>query len=873
MPNQHHQDQDQASLQSVNYQQEGSSQQQEGNQKKNNTGIPDRLKAVIEHFSGFSLDKVRVHYNSDKPAVVGALAYAEGLDIYIGPGQEEHLAHELWHVVQQMKGEVKATGEVNGKEMNDENKLEQEAERVSKKVEQPIDPLSALATKRKSIPKGTIQRMREGETQEKISTTDFDSIVHSYPDPLEQNIDQQIDLRTLSQSSLMDDLLYTPVVSVWDSTSTSMSFNPTATAVTSSSIKQLDSKKKALDFLNHYTDIQQQSIVATLKEILVKDTSRALEVQAEHLLDALLENFDTGTWDGLDKILEHYVDDLKEKNTADSEKGGGKREEVRQFLSSLKGVRVGFEEGLSFGNIASGLTMIQSLKELGFKGGVTLVCPKSIYDKFKILKPDVEKFMKHEEQEAFEAENTYKKPQKVEEGVLSLLANGDLIDNDTNEKILNYMKSDVCLIMNPYGWEAGNGRRLLQRPTKEEQEDQGVKVTKMDKDIDQEALYSYPIENPKDLTQYIKDNLKEVMPAKAAGISGLVEAIKNNKVLLQPVYGLHALDDEHLANTEAYLSEGVKKAALQDGKPTVLLMLSGSRVDYLPQYQQDWLIRKKITDDDISDDISGMKQGEVMILDCGGLPNTVFTQVFKMASLPPLVEGANTSNLVQLIGTPWMSAKTNTTEFPFHKEKQYKKAIQILHDTRDALTGTSNITTTLKEDETYQPLVDYKMLAYKANQLQQLIEADGWEEAQYDCPSLYDYIKKIDNKYNGEEQEETIANSLEELTKQLGAITLNNLMRGKQFDPPKTEDLEALKTLATKKIAALKISIKDSLSETAYELDEKKIATISNMIQQAYTENSDLHTYFEKVKQSAKEEDRDQVLQGILLLMKEIPDF
>ena len=65
------------------------------NQKENNTGLPNDLKAGIENLSGYALDDVRVHYNSDKPAQIGALAYAQGSDIYIASGQEQHLPHEL----------------------------------------------------------------------------------------------------------------------------------------------------------------------------------------------------------------------------------------------------------------------------------------------------------------------------------------------------------------------------------------------------------------------------------------------------------------------------------------------------------------------------------------------------------------------------------------------------------------------------------------------------------------------------------------------------------------------------------------------------------------------------------------------------------
>ena len=37
------------------------------------------------------------------------MAYAQGTDIHIGPGQGTHLPHEAWHVVQQKQGRVLPT--------------------------------------------------------------------------------------------------------------------------------------------------------------------------------------------------------------------------------------------------------------------------------------------------------------------------------------------------------------------------------------------------------------------------------------------------------------------------------------------------------------------------------------------------------------------------------------------------------------------------------------------------------------------------------------------------------------------------------------------------------------------------------------------
>lgn|GEM_PF-4128982 len=105
-------------------------------QKKseNNTGMPDNLKAGVESLSGIDMSNVRVRYNSDKPAQVGALAYTQGTNIHVAPGQEKHLPHEAWHVVQQVQGRVKPTFQMNGVTVNDDMGLEREANALGKKA-------------------------------------------------------------------------------------------------------------------------------------------------------------------------------------------------------------------------------------------------------------------------------------------------------------------------------------------------------------------------------------------------------------------------------------------------------------------------------------------------------------------------------------------------------------------------------------------------------------------------------------------------------------------------------------------------------------------------------------------------------------------
>ena len=147
--------------------------QREEAPRPNNTGMPDNLKTGIESLSGFSMDDVRVHYNSSKPATVQALAYTQGTDIHVAPGQEKHLPHEAWHVAQQMAGRVSPTTNINGMPVNDNAGLEHEADVMGEKAVQckrdngNINPIQ----RKNKIHNNTIQMIKvlaniEGQSQE-----------------------------------------------------------------------------------------------------------------------------------------------------------------------------------------------------------------------------------------------------------------------------------------------------------------------------------------------------------------------------------------------------------------------------------------------------------------------------------------------------------------------------------------------------------------------------------------------------------------------------------------------------------------------------------------------------------------------------------
>ncbi|KKG76850.1 hypothetical protein DU43_14435 [Methanosarcina mazei] len=193
---------------------------------ENNTGMPDNLKAGVESLSGIDLSDVRVHYNSSKPAEVEALAYTQGTNIHVAPGQERYLPHEAWHVVQQVQGRVKPTMQMkNGVQINDDERLEHEADVIGERVftsgqdmffiQGANEPESLRGSESKMQNEKLIQRVdanrveyqynRKIETDEKGHVTKINAPVdisfageeHSLYFAAERGLDQLTGLRTV----------------------------------------------------------------------------------------------------------------------------------------------------------------------------------------------------------------------------------------------------------------------------------------------------------------------------------------------------------------------------------------------------------------------------------------------------------------------------------------------------------------------------------------------------------------------------------------------------------------------------------------------------------------------------------------------------
>lgn len=130
--------------------------------------LPAVLQAGLQALSGLALHDVQVHQASSLPARYGALAITQGKTIHLAPGQDQHLAHEAWHVVQQRQGRVAATlpAQVGLAPVNDDAALEAEADVMGKRALQAMPasiagmsvPTALQAAPQAQAAHGTVQR-------------------------------------------------------------------------------------------------------------------------------------------------------------------------------------------------------------------------------------------------------------------------------------------------------------------------------------------------------------------------------------------------------------------------------------------------------------------------------------------------------------------------------------------------------------------------------------------------------------------------------------------------------------------------------------------------------------------------------------------
>lgn len=163
-----------------------------GDKPSNPNGLPDDLRSGLEALSGLDLADIRVQLNSDKPAQYDAHGYALDKEIHLAPGQEKHLPHEGWHIVQQQQGRVGKTLQRKGISINDNSSLEAEADVMGARAAR-LGRSGAAPEQRNSSPENSnasrgvaqllaIQVMTQSDNQNQEGFVISDVLISGRPD-------------------------------------------------------------------------------------------------------------------------------------------------------------------------------------------------------------------------------------------------------------------------------------------------------------------------------------------------------------------------------------------------------------------------------------------------------------------------------------------------------------------------------------------------------------------------------------------------------------------------------------------------------------------------------------------------------------------
>ncbi|MEV5203833.1 hypothetical protein [Streptomyces sp. NPDC053720] len=344
------------------------------------------------------------------------------------------------------------------------------------------------------------------------------------------------------------------------------------------------------------------------------------------------------------------------------------RRELRQKLNDTSGgVTIFIDDAANFGHQAAATMLMDSLNELGHQGPITAIAPANVQQKLQLLLSDELNSRVTWQTQTFDPDRPASDPRAAgQPGTqgLVMVAASDRLDGDEEvaERFLNFLGADRAIVLKPYAWGTSH-RYLYSRPSP----DSGVVVTDLEgsessgNTIAPDALFNFhtPLLTHDELNDLI--DRRVTATDVADGLKEIVRAVHENGTEVMPVYGLHNVTESGRVSALSTLAAGISSSGI--GKPSVILSFGRTTVDFAPVHTNAQLSRTDITAPDLREQLERLGPDDVLVVQSAGLPQDVFRQVFQLGTLPAVLEGANTTNLMQLLGRPYFSALTNHTPY------------------------------------------------------------------------------------------------------------------------------------------------------------------------------------------------------------------
>ncbi|WP_157441297.1 actin cross-linking domain-containing toxin, partial [Actinoplanes awajinensis] len=542
---------------------------------------------------------------------------------------------------------------------------------------------------------------------------------------------------------------------------------------------------------------------------------------------------------------------------------------VRDLLTDpqrLPGITVMIDEAMNFGHQTAGISLIESLRKLGYDRDVTVVASPGVWTKVdKLLPPGTPGITRVTQDEFLASPATRYSDQRTPGAPnrLVLVGASDTIDTSNADSFLNYMGADQAVVFQPYAWK--NGSRLAFSRT-------GPGATATVTDLNQGTIPADAIFNT-DMPAL--DTATATATIRTAhGDSNLGDALVtvataalDDTIDVMPVYGLHRLDKELRPGAGMALAHGVHAAGL--GRPAVILEISESDVDFSPPRDANqtpsWLSTVDLRAGEPLT-LDGLNPGDVVVVRTGPLRKDVFQTAYQLGSLPAVLEGANTANLVQLLDRPYFSPRPEDTGFPNSGDPADAGQITALTAVADAIRMDSDWSTALKAEQKgpYQNIATIATAtSVLTSRSQAVVDYPGEEDFllgdEFDrlrdaLPSRLDEVVAI---FGGSPEAVAAAQPVTGMTQKQKMAALERQI-------PVTEDqIQQLHALLDDERANLVNQVRDRYQHHSTDPSPESVTAIATAINDLHTSDSALKQYFDRVAASARDPRRDQVLQGL----------
>ncbi|MFF2326489.1 MULTISPECIES: hypothetical protein [unclassified Streptomyces] len=542
------------------------------------------------------------------------------------------------------------------------------------------------------------------------------------------------------------------------------------------------------------------------------------------------------------------------------------RSEVYQQLNAVEGgITIVIDDAANFGHQAAATMLMDSLDELGYGGPITAIAPGNVQDKLKLLLSDELRARVTWQTHTFDPENPVADP-RASGGTgaqgLVLVAASDRLDADSTAatQFLDFLGTDRAIVLKPYAWNDSH-RYLYSRQAAgfdAQVTDLESSPTSEDDAIASGALFNFhtPVLGLDALATLIDHRVTD--RAVASGLKAVAQAVHRHDTEVMPVYGLHNVDDPGRVSALSTLASGIHQAGI--GKPSVILSFGRTTVDHAPAYTETWLHRTRLTADDLEEQLGRLDPGDVLIVQCDNIPQDVFRQLFQLGTLPAVLEGANTTNLMQLVGRPYFSALTNHTPY----DSLDPIAVNHLKQVTRAITWPS-------------------AWGRKAQRLTDEASSTAWSGFQ-NVGMAQSVLSALPRSENGrgltrsEVDRLTAAGVL--TTDQLRVVlghsqSLEAVISDKWYIGQRTEITEEqLNTLQTRleTIRAQHLSEVRTLMDTQSVIPEQGATeVVAEAIRELTDPGSRLHTYFTALRAKANDPRNDQTLQALRRVLTVLP--